>query len=134
MADGKHVYEDQWGEIIDRPPTDLIELRWFDTTAAMSKDQFQHWLSTFADHVGRARRQRVLVDGISFKMNPAFMDGSWRDANIIPRYNAAGVSRFAFLMPAGMPMIGKTPAKEGPGEFPTGYFGSRSEAIGWLLE
>ena len=133
MADGTHVYEDQWGEIIDRPASDLIELRWFDTTATMSKEDFQQWLRTFADRVALARRHRVLVDGISFKMNPAFMDGEWRDANIIPTYNDAGVSRFAFLMPMGMPMIGQAPAKEGPGRFPTGYFSTRRGALEWLL-
>jgi hypothetical protein len=35
------------------------------------------------------------------------MDGPWRDVNIIPRYNAAGVRKFAFHMPDGMPMIGE---------------------------
>ncbi|MDQ6882944.1 MAG: hypothetical protein M3077_01725 [Candidatus Dormibacteraeota bacterium] len=132
MVDSKHVYEDEWGEIIDRPSRDLIELRWFDSTVAMSKDQFQQWLSTFAEHVGRSHRHRALIDGTSFQMSPAFMDGAWRDANIIPRYNAAGVTRFAFLMPPGMPMIGKAPAPEGPARFPTGYFGKRHDALAWL--
>ena len=132
MADAKSVYEDDWGEIIDRPSSDVIELRWFDTTTSMSKPQFQQWLTGFADHVGRLRRSRVLVDGTNFKVNPAFMDGGWRDAHIIPKYNAAGVASFAFHMPVEMPMVGKPPAREDPGQFPTGYFSSRKEAIGWL--
>ena len=133
MPDSKHLYEDEWGEIIDRRSIGLVELRWFDSTSPMSKDQFQKWLSTFADQVGKAHRQRVLIDATSFRMNPAFMDGTWRDANIIPRYNAAGVRRFAFHMPAAMPMVGKPPAAEGPGRFPTGYFAGRREALGWLM-
>src|ERR1700694_4114128 len=32
----EHVYEDHWGEVLVRPSADLIELRWFDTTANMS--------------------------------------------------------------------------------------------------
>jgi len=32
-----------------------------------------------------------------------------------------------------MPMAGKPPAPEGPGRFPTGYFASRQEALGWLM-
>jgi len=132
MADAKLMYEDRWGEIIDRPSRNLIELRWFDTTASMSKNEFAEWLSTFALHVGQAGRPHVLIDGTCFRMNPAFMDGAWRDANIIPRYNDAGVKRFAFHMPAQMPMVGGSPAPEGPARFPTGYFGSREEALNWL--
>jgi len=128
----EQVYEDRWMEIFDRSSADLIELRSFDTTAAMSAQEFQSALSTFAGCVERCRRSRVLIDSTSFRMNPANMDGPWRDANIIPRYNAAGVARFAFYMPQGMPMIGATPASEGPATFPTGYFGTRESALGWL--
>ena len=132
MEETRHLYSDRWGEVIDRPSADLIEIRWFDSTRDMSAAQFQEWLSTFAGCVERARRSRVLVDGTSFLMSSANMDAAWRDAHIIPRYNAAGVARFAFHMPAGMPAIGAPPAVEGPGQFPTGYFGSREDALGWL--
>jgi hypothetical protein len=132
VAEAKQLFEDEWGEIYDRPSEQLIELRWFDTTAAMSKDEFQNWLKTFAEFVAGTRRPRVLIDGTSFKMNPGFMDGAWRDANIIPRYNAAGVTRFAFHMSAEVPMVGKPPAPEGPARFPTGYFAKRKEALDWL--
>ncbi len=128
----EQVYEDRWGEVFDRPSADLIELRWFDTTADMSAPDFQEWLMKFAECVTRCHRSRVLVDGTSFRMSPANMDGPWRDANIIPRYNAAGVRKFAFHMPQGVPMIGQPPANEAPGQFPTGYFGRRQDALAWL--
>jgi hypothetical protein len=132
VADSAVVYEDEWGEILDRPALDLIELRWFDSTSAMSPDEFKRALATFAEWVERTGRQRALIDGTSFLMDPANMDAPWRDANIIPRYNAAGIQKFAFHMPAGMPAIGFPPAPETPGRFPTGYFGSRREALRWL--
>jgi hypothetical protein len=132
MATPSHVYEDRWGEIIDRPDAGFSEIRWYDTTRDMTADEFQRWLSTFAGHVEQLRRPGVLVDGTSFRMNPANMDAEWRDANIVPRYNAAGLEKFAFHMPEGMPMIGKPPAVEGPAAYPTGYFGSRQEALDWL--
>jgi hypothetical protein len=128
----EQIYEDRWGEVFDRPSADLVELRWFDTTAEMSADAFQVWLTKFAECVERCRRSRVLVDNTSFGMSPANMDGPWRDTNIIPRYNAVGVRRFAFHMPEGMPMIGVPPANEAPGRFPTGYFGRRQDALDWL--
>jgi hypothetical protein len=130
MAD--QVYEDRWGEVLDRPSADLVELRWFDTTADMSAQEFQDWLARFADCVEKCGRSRVLVDSTSFRMSPANMDGPWRDANIIPRYNAAGVAKFAFHMPLGMPMVGAAPAAEGPARFPTAYFSSRQDALDWL--
>ncbi len=128
----EQVYADRWGEVLDRPSADLIELRWFDTTADMPAQAFQDWLAEFAGCVERFRRSGVLVDGTSFRLNPANMDGPWRDANIIPRYNAAGVARFAFHMPEGMPMVGMPPAPEGPALFPTAYFGRRQDALDWL--
>src|SRR5712692_3423130 len=126
----EQVYEDRWGEIFDRPS---IDVRWFDTTADMTAPEFQDWLSKFAECVQRCRRTRVLIDSTTFRMSPAKMDGPWRDANIIPRYNAAGVKKFAFHMPEGMQMIGQPPENEVPGRFPTGYFGKRQEALAWLV-
>jgi hypothetical protein len=128
----EHVYEDRWGEVVDRPSADLIELRWFDTTEDMSAQEFQGWLATFAGCVEKCGHSRMLVDNTSFRMSTANMDGPWRDTNIIPRYKAAGVTRFAFHMPQGMPMIGSPPTAEAPGRFPTGYFGSRQGALDWL--
>jgi hypothetical protein len=128
----EQVHEDRFGEVFDRPAADLIELRWFDTTAEMSAHEFQSWLAKFAECVERCGRSRVLVDSTTFRMSPDKMDGPWRDAKIIPRYNAAGVGRFAFHMPEGMPMIGTPPAIEAPGLFPTGYFSRRQHALEWL--
>jgi hypothetical protein len=132
MAEGAQVYADRRGEIIDHPSSDLIELVWFADTADMSKDEFQDWLSIFAGQVEKCGRTRTLVDGVLFLMSPANMDEAWRDANIIPRYNAAGITKFAFLFPAGMPSIGQPPRREGPGQFPTAYFGTRQDAVDWL--
>ncbi len=125
------VWGDEWGEVIDRPTDGVLEIRWYDSTSTMSSDEFNQWLSRFATTVENRLRPGVLVDGTSFLMSDE-MDAAWRDANIIPRYNSAGVKRFAFLMPAGMPLIGQDPAPEGPGEFPTGYFGTRQDAMEWL--
>ena len=93
-----------------------------DTTADMSAGECQVWLTKFAERVEKSGRSRVLIDSTTFRMSPANMDGPWRDAYITPRYNAAGVAKFAFHMPEGMPMIGKPPPPDGPGRFPTGYF------------
>ncbi len=60
------------------------------------------------------------------------MDMEWRDANIVPKYHEAGLTKFAFHMPAGMPLIGTEPAPEGFANYPTGCFGTRRAALEWL--
>lgn len=126
-----HVYEDQWGGILHRPGL-FAEIRWYDTTAQMDGTDFQVFLTEFADQVVEHKCRACLVDALSFRMNPANMNMGWRDKHIIPKYNAAGVEKFAFIVPAGVPAIGKPPEAEGPAEFPTAYFGTRSEALAWL--
>lgn len=126
------VYEDGWGEIIHRPGPGVLEIRWFDSTAAMTGDAFNDWLAMFAGQVEATVSRRCFVDVLQFRMPPDRMSTGWRDEHIIPRYNHAGVERFAFLMPAGIPLIGAEPAPEGPATFPTGYFGTRQAAFDWL--
>ncbi len=130
----KIVWGDRWGEIIDRPDTDVIEIRWFDTTHDLDADTFNRWLDRFAAAVEQTGRTRVLTDATVFGMPMDQIDGEWRDTNIIPRYNAAGVTKFAFLMPKGMPTIGAPPAPEGPADYPTAYFGTRQDALAWLSD
>jgi hypothetical protein len=61
---------------------------------------------------------------------------AWRDTEIIPRYNAGGVTKFAFIAGDGVPFptveSGADPAPEGPATFPTGWFTSRDRASQWL--
>ena len=128
------LHHDRWGEIIDGGNEGYCEIRWFDTTASMDGAAFNTFLSTFAGCVERTGHRTCLVDATAFRMDVSRMDMGWRDANIIPRYNAAGVTRFAFHVPAGMPAIGTAPAVEGPAAFPTGYFETRDAALQWLVE
>jgi hypothetical protein len=126
------LYEDRWGAVIDRPESGYLELRWYDTTAEMSAAEFEKWLALFAGYCERTRRPGVLIDSTNFRMDPVNLNWEWRDANITPRYNAAGVRKFAFHMPAGMPAIGQPPAPDGRADFPTAFFGTRQAALDWL--
>ena len=78
------------------------------------------------------RPSGALVDANQFRMDRGQMSMGWRDEHIIPRYNAAGLKRFAFHVPEGMPAIGSPAQVEGPADFPTGYFGTRRDAVEWL--
>ncbi|HEX6465211.1 MAG TPA: hypothetical protein VFZ98_12190, partial [Vicinamibacterales bacterium] len=88
-------------------------------------------LCLFAAEAEKTRPRAAFIDAVEFEH--AFGTGvmEWRDAHIIPRYGAAGIRRFAFLMRAGFPRAGAE-AVEGPAVFPTKWFVNREEAFAWL--
>ncbi len=132
MPNLKIVYSDQWGDIIDREADDCVEVRWFDTSSAMGGEDFNAFLARYAEQVETCGRRHGLIDAVQFKMDMTRVVPGWRDEHITPRYNAAGLRKFAFVMPNGMPAIGAPPANEGTADFPTAYFGTRSEALAWF--
>jgi hypothetical protein len=127
-----HVYEDRFGEVIDHADHGYLEIRWYDTTEAMSAADFQNWVAGFAGEVEPRRRPGILVDVTRFLMNQSGMDDNWWYDKIVPRYNAAGVEKFAFLALHGMAAIGSPPAATKGATFPTGYFARRQDALNWL--
>lgn len=124
------LVKNPWG-VISHGEGGILELRWLPSTATMSDGGFMATLALFAWEAERARPHGLLIDALEFRhsFGPGVME--WRDAHIIPRYGAAGVRRFAFLMPTGFPDAGKE-AIEGPAVFPTRWFVDRREALTWL--
>jgi|SRR5215831_11256166 len=127
-----HVYEDRFGEVIDHAAGGYLEIRWYDATEAMSAADFQNWVAAFAGEVEQRHRPGILVDLTRFRMDQEDMDGNWWYEQIVPRYNKAGVEKFAFLALEGMPAIGTPPAQAKGAAFPTAYFARRQEALSWL--
>ena len=77
----------------------------------------------------------MIVDATQFFHTLADSALPWRDENIVPLYNQAGVQKFAFLAPAGMPGTveqGGVPAPDGPATFPTAWFETRDRLYAWL--
>ena len=126
------VYEDEQGSMIDYPKDDYVEIRWYDASSEFTGDTFNRRQEVIARVVEQCGRSRILIDAVQFGMNAEDMDIEWRDANTIPRFNAAGVKKQALIVPAGFPPIGAPPAPEGPADFPTAYFANRAEARAWL--
>ena len=118
-----------WGVIVDH--TGVLELRWLPSTSSMTDGGFMATLCLFASEAERTRPQGLFIDATEFRhsFGPGVM--AWRDAHIIPRYGAAGVRKFAFLMPASFPDAGRE-AIEGPAIFPTKWFVERQTALTWL--
>src|SRR5262247_2763116 len=120
--DPRTVADNEWGVIVDHQ--DLLELRWLPSTSTMTDGGFMATLCLFVAEAEKARRRGVFIDAIQFRhtFGPGVME--WRDAHIIPRYGAAGIRKFAFLMPASFAEAGRE-AVEGPAIFPTKWFVDR---------
>jgi hypothetical protein len=138
MASGPaELTRNQWGVVLDHEQWRTLELAWLPSTREMTDEGFKETLELFAAEGERAKPSYMIIDATEF--NHELGDGvmQWRDREIIPRYNAAGVKKLAFLWPEGMPSTvesGSTPKPEGPANFPTGWFTSRERAYQWLAE
>jgi hypothetical protein len=133
------VARDEWGVILHHPAERTLELKWFPATQRMTDDDFKSSLELYVNAAERLLPiDRLLIDSCDFLHtfgDPDVM--RWRDEQIIPRYNAAGVRKFAFLVPEGSPGTvesGGTPSVEGPAKFPTAWFSTREHAEAWLAQ
>jgi hypothetical protein len=129
MTRATESVHNEWGVIVDHQG--LLELRWLGSTSTMTDGGFMATLCLLVWEAEKARPTGLLIDATDFRhtFGPGVME--WRDAHIIPRYGAAGVRKFAFLMPAGFPKAG-TEAVEGPAIFPTKWFVDREQAFSWV--
>ena len=125
------VAANTWGVVVQHP--DVLELRWLPSTSSMTDGAFMATLCLFAHEAEQSRPQGLFIDATQFHHRFANADGmmDWRDAHIIPRYGAAGIRRFAFLMPSGFLDAGRE-AVEGPAIFPTRWFVDQRAALTWL--
>ena len=115
----------------------MLELEWLDASESMTDDDFKRSMQRFAALAAEQSTPHMLVDVTKFRFTPGEGVPAWRDEHVIPAYNAAGVEKFAFLVPAGAPGTveqGAAPAKEPPGQFPTGYFTDRARIVDWFSE
>ncbi|MGI9612725.1 MAG: hypothetical protein ACR2QO_07460 [Acidimicrobiales bacterium] len=126
------IHEDIYGSVIDYPDDGYLETRWYDGSSSFTSQSFNERCVLFADLVERSGRTKVLIDAVQFGMNAKDLDVEFRDTRVTPRLNAAGLEKIALIVPADFPPVGAPPAPEGPADFPTAFFASRSEAQGWL--
>ena len=126
---------DEFGTVNLDPDTGVLELRWTEATAHMTDEQFKASMERFAGYAQEHAQSNVVIDVTRFAHHPGPEVGTWREEHIVPRYNAARVRKFAFLVPPGAPGIveaGSQPEREPPGSFPTGYFEDRQHIFDWF--
>jgi hypothetical protein len=131
----------RYGVVLRHEIPDHLELVWLPTTASMSDEDWQTGLMMLATEAESTGTASILIDATEFGHGFDDREGSmaWRDDHVIPRYNRAGVTRFAFVMPAGFPgptaESGSEPRVDGrTATFPTQWFLGRNEALAWLGE
>jgi hypothetical protein len=135
MSTPVELFRDKFSQYYRDDGHQCIELRWSEATRSMSEEQFRAGLERLADFLAGERAPNVLVDVVNFAHESPEDFSAWRETRIIPRYNAAGVKKFAFLLPANNSHTvenGNQPVKEGSAQFPTAYFNSRENAIAWF--
>ena len=132
--DSVHVFTNEFCEIGFDEDRSLLELRWKPATTRMDSDDFREGLERFAELAECHRARRLLVDvrGFRFSLPPDLI--LWRDRDIAPRYNKAGVDRLAYVVREGFPIPsfdGKPISKQEL--FRTRFFTSRADAHCWLV-
>ena len=132
----KVVASDPWSQIIYYDEWNSLELRWLVSTAKAADSDVKTTMEFFAHEAVNRRPKTLLVDTTEFRHTWVDDMLQWRNAEIIPLYNQAGVAKFAFIANPDYPgptvEAGATPAPEGPANFPTGWFKSREAAYQWL--
>ena len=136
-AEPAEIDRNAWGVILDHKGWRTVELKWLPATREMTDDGFKATLDLLAAAGERVNPRFMIIDATEF--HHEFGEGvmAWRDENIIPRYGAAGVTKFAFLVPDGAPGTmesGGAPSVEGRATFPTAWFSTRDRAYRWLAE
>jgi len=112
--------------------TSSVELAWKQTTADMSSADFQRALTHLAKHIGEQRATGTLIDVRRFRFAATPELDTWRREEIIPVYNAAGLKRFAYLLPPGAEY---RPGGSGDADaFATDYFDDEESARAWLRD
>ena len=93
------IHDDKFLQVCWDGTTRIISIDWKHSTSTMTDDDFKTELALFASHVERQKANGILVDVSRFrhKLGPDVQE--WRVRNISTRYAAAGVTRFAFLLP-----------------------------------
>ncbi|WAH98144.1 hypothetical protein [Arthrobacter sp. MMS18-M83] len=130
----------RFGYVVRHAQHPVLELTWLQTSSAMSDEDWMTGLMMLAAEAAAADVTAILIDATSFRHGFEDREAamSWRDARVIPRYNNAGVQKFAFVMPEGYPgptaESGAAPVFDGPAaQFPTQWFRTRESAMKWLV-
>ncbi|MBX2842504.1 MAG: hypothetical protein KTR26_12095 [Flammeovirgaceae bacterium] len=109
---------------------------WQPNTQVMGDDGFKATLTAVVDVVEKEGLNKIYVDARQYFHTLVPELQTWHDSQIVPKYIKVGVKRIAFVMPEdffNQVAIEQTFEEDTAiGSLQTQYFGSESEAKGWL--
>ena len=112
----------------------VLDFVWKEATSEMSDDDFKRALRAFVLNAARHCARALLVDVRAFRHPLGEGIAAWRDAEISPLYNGAGIRRFAYVVPAQAPATPDgAPDPPSAGEdFATRFYHDEADARRWL--
>ena len=131
----QQVAANEWGTLTHHPQWETLELKWGASTRSMTDDGFRQTLQILAQQGLKVRPRFMIIDATEFFHEPGEDTLAWRDEEIIPLYNDAGIEKFAFLTTTAMPGTvekGGDPKPDGPATFPTAWFETKGRLQEWL--
>jgi hypothetical protein len=126
------VHEDSLFTFELQPATGVLRLVWTEKTANMTDEEFKRALSLYADYASKHRTTGLLVDVRNFHHHPGPEIGKWRSEEIVPRYETAGVKKFAYVIGPDAAMPPPRSRMETKEAFETRHFRTTEDAEKWL--
>ena len=97
------VASTEYGVITHHDEWNTLELKWLPATKDATEAAARDTMALFAAQTEKRKPQFLIVDTTEFAHRWADDMMAWRDKEIIPHYNAGGVTKFAFITGAGVP-------------------------------
>ena len=99
------VASTEYGVIIHNDEWNTLELKWLPATKDATEAQARDTMALFAAETEQRKPRFLIVDTTQFFHRWADDMMAWRDKEIIPQYNAGGVTKFAFITGEGVPLV-----------------------------
>ncbi|MDN5199812.1 hypothetical protein QQ008_00520 [Fulvivirgaceae bacterium BMA10] len=129
------VYESEFMIINHLPESQTLELIWKEETGNMVDWDFKATLYVYAGFAIEYQVHNLLVHIHHFRFGGAMSDEltTWRDKEVFPKYNEAGVLKFAFWGDASQ-LPPQDPPKSPVANFDTRFFSERADVDAWFEE
>ncbi len=89
------LHENDFWVIGHEPDTAAISIEWREATSQMSFDDFKEALRLLGRYANENQAKHLLIDVTGFRFQVNDETEEWRQAEIVPAYIEAGITKFA---------------------------------------